>query len=69
MSNIEGGRSNLTLENLLKLQEVLDCPLSSFFVDVDKSIKADAYGLPVQSKAENLFSLDDLVQALMKMKK
>ena len=36
LSNIEGGRSNITLSNLLKLHDILGCSMASFFIDIDK---------------------------------
>ena len=35
LSNIERGRNIITLENLFKLSELLDCPVSEFFSEVD----------------------------------
>lgn len=61
MSNMEGGRSSVTLENLLKIHIALDCPVASFFVDID--------GAPAKNESDNMFSLDDLVAALTAMKK
>ena len=62
MSNIECGRSHCTLENLLKLSEVYNCPVRIFFADVDKEFddKKDAQGM---------FSIVDLAQALLSLKK
>lgn len=59
LSNIESGRSTVTLETLFKLQEVFGCPMKSFFADIDAE----------ERSAENSFTLDDLVAALMFMKK
>lgn len=33
MSNIERGRTGLTISNLLKIQQYLDCPIYAFFPD------------------------------------
>lgn len=35
MSNIERGRTGITLDNLLKIREVLGCKMADFFVDID----------------------------------
>ena len=31
LSNIENGRAGLTIPNLIKLHQILECPISSFF--------------------------------------
>jgi transcriptional regulator with XRE-family HTH domain len=61
MSNIESGRNNVTLENLFKLHEILECPMSSFFVDID--------GKEEVKDAKDVFSIEDLAQALILLKK
>ena len=40
LSNIENGRAGLTIPNLIKLHSLLECNMSSFFVDLDE--QADA---------------------------
>lgn len=65
LSNIESGRSNLTMENLFKLQELFDCPFSEFFVEVDKAMQKQEPPPPQPS----YFSLEDLTTALLAMKK
>lgn len=39
LSNIERGRNSVTLENLIKLQILLECPISEFFCDIEERIK------------------------------
>ena len=39
LSNIEGGRSNITLSNLLKLHDVLEASMADLFVDIDGEMK------------------------------
>ena len=58
LSNIESGRCSVTLDNLIKIHEVLGCPMRSFFVDID----GDEFGA-------DMFSLQELVQALVALKK
>ena len=41
LSNIERGRNSFTLETLFKLSELLECPVSEFFSDVDKNAEQD----------------------------
>ena len=45
LSNIERGRNSTTLELLFKLSDLLECPLSDFFVDVDKKKKQNELDL------------------------
>lgn len=35
MSNIECGRVSVTVQNLLKLHEILQCSMADFFKDID----------------------------------
>lgn len=62
MGNIERGRSHCTLENLIKLGEVFECPLREFFVDIDKEMDK-------AQEDKNLFSIMDLANALLQLKK
>ena len=41
LSNIERGRNSFTLETLFKLSELLECPVSEFFSNVDKNAEQD----------------------------
>lgn len=61
MSNIESGRNNVTIDNLYKLHEILECPMSSFFIDIDGKQQA--------KENKDVFSLEDLTQALILLKK
>ena len=58
LSNIESGRCSVTLDNLIKIHEALGGPMRSFFVDID----GDEFGA-------DMFSLQELVQALVALKK
>ena len=60
LSNIESGRCSITLDNLIKLHEVLDCPVRDFFVDIDKQYEPEP--------PENYFSLDELAGALVSLR-
>ena len=60
LSNMEAGRCSVTLENLIKLHEVLDCPMRDFFVDLD--------GEYDRKLPENYFSLDELAGALVSLR-
>lgn len=41
LSNIENGRAGLTIPNLIKLHQILEFPISSFFVDIEGEKEAD----------------------------
>ena len=58
LSNIESGRCNITLDNLIKLHEAFDCPMRDFFVDIDG---------PVQREGD-YFSLEELARALVSLR-
>ena len=60
LSNIESGRCSITLENLIKLHEVLDCPVRDFFVDIDKHY--------AQEPPKEYFSLEELAGALVSLR-
>ena len=60
MSNIENGRSHVTLENLFALHDILDVSMASFFVDIDGG----------KDFAENstFIDLSDMIDALLLIK-
>ena len=60
LSNIESGRCNVTLDNLIKLHDVLECPMRDFFVDLD--------GEYDKKLPEGCFSLDELAGALVSLR-
>ncbi len=66
LSNIESGRNNITLENLLKLHDVLQVQMADFFTDIDAQGKSSAAASGVDL---NAFSLEDFLQALISLKK
>jgi transcriptional regulator with XRE-family HTH domain len=57
LSNIEGGRSNITLSNLLKLHDVLEVPMSALFVDIDGEAKKQGNSDVDLEDVVKLFSL------------
>ncbi len=63
LSNIEGGRHSITLENLFKLQEVFACKMSDFFTDVDDSEVFD------KRKPKENFTLDEVIELMKMLKK
>ena len=65
LSNIESGRNNITLENLLKLHDVLQVPMADFFTDIDAQDKKNGLNGSLDLKS---FSVEDFLQALMSLK-
>ena len=63
LSNIECGRSNITLENLFALQDCFEVRMAAFFEDLDSSF------LQSQAKKETIVNLDDILNALQLIKK
>ena len=63
LSNIECGRSNITLENLFALQDCFEVRMEDFFEDLDSSF------LQGQAKKETIINLDDIKNALQLIKK
>ena len=62
MSNIESGRSNITLENLFAIHDVLNVSMASFFVDIDNDEKQDI------SEEKDYIGLSDMIDALLLIK-
>ena len=66
MSNIENGHSNITLENLFALHDILGVSMASFFVDIEE---INVTASQVQGRKEAVISLDDIINALKMIKK
>ncbi len=60
LSSIESGRCSTTVENLIKLHDVLECPMRDFFVDLD--------GEYDKKLPEGCFSLEELAGALVSLR-
>ena len=60
LSNIEGGRSNITLSNLLKLHDVLEVSMADLFVDIDGEMK---------KQSGNDVDIEDVVKLFELLKK
>ena len=60
MSNIENGRSHVTLENLFALHDILGVTMASFFVDIDGKQETD--------EAKAFIGLSDMIDALLLIK-
>ncbi len=67
LSNMESGRTAITIQNLFKIQKVLGCKMSDFFVDFD-----DETLKPVDVKksetARHTIELEDAVNILKLLK-
>lgn len=63
LCNIESGHSAVTLDKLLRLHDVFNCPMQDFFVDFEAPPEKP------EPKEEARFSLQELTAALMLMKR
>lgn len=61
LSNIENGRAGLTIPNLIKLHQVLQCPISEFFKDFEEEHS--------ESSAAGDITLEDIVELAKMLKK
>ena len=63
LSNMEAGRTAITIQNLFKIQKVLDCKMKDFFVDFDSSESVED-----KQVAKNGIDLEDAVNILKLLK-
>ena len=63
LSNIEGGRSAVTLENLFKLQEIFHCTMAEFFSEIDEDVRIKERG------AKDTFTMDEVMELMKVLKK
>ena len=63
LSNIEGGRSAVTLENLFKLQELFHCTMVEFFSEIDEDVRIKERG------AKDTFTMDEVLELMKALKK
>lgn len=63
LSNMESGRTAITIQNLFKMKEVFGCKMSDFFIDFDGD---QEQGLAVRegSATKKAIELEDAVQIL-----
>ena len=61
LSNIENGRAGLTIPNLIKLHQVLQCPISEFFKDFEEKSS--------ETSAASDITLEDIVELAKMLKK
>ena len=64
LSNIESGRTAITIQNLFKIRKILGCKMADFFVDFDGEVSAE------QGSANNgkAIELEDAVKILNLLK-
>lgn len=61
LSNMEAGRTAITIQNLFKIQKVLGCKMADFFVDFDVELEE-------KEEAKNSIKLEDALQILRLLK-
>ena len=64
LSNLESGRTAITLANLFRIKEVLGCKMADFFIDID----GDAKEVPAKNEEMAPQSSLDLKDALSILK-
>ena len=64
LSNMEAGRTAITLQNIFKMREVLGCKMADFFVDFDGEVSAE----PRPADTNNSIELEDAVKILKLLK-
>ncbi len=65
MSNMEAGRTAITVQNLFKIQKVLGCKMKDFFVDFDGE---EVVEVKQEEVAATGISLEDAVNILKLLK-
>ena len=66
LSNMESGRTAITLQNIFKMREVLGCKIADFFVDFDGEEQAAVdYDT---STSKHAIELDDAIKILKLLK-
>ena len=64
LSNMESGRTAITLQNIFKMREVLGCKIADFFVDFDGEVSAEHRN----ADTNNSIELEDAVKILKLLK-
>ena len=65
MSNMEAGRTAITVQNLFKIQKVLGCKMKDFFVDFDGE---EVVEVKQEKSATTGIALEDAVNILKLLK-
>ena len=66
LSNMEAGRTAITIQNLFKIQKVLGCKMSDFFVDFDGEEVIEVKG---SENGKSSIELEDALNILKLLKK
>ena len=64
LSNMESGRTAITLQNIFKMREVLGCKIADFFVDFDDEVSEEHRS----ADTNNSIELEDAVKILKLLK-
>ena len=64
LSNMESGRTAITLQNIFKMREVLGCKIADFFVDFDDEVSEENRN----AETNNSIELEDAVKILKLLK-
>ena len=67
LSNMEAGRTAITIQNLFKIQKVLGCKMADFFVDFDGEAE-DASDKNKESVSKSSLELEDALNILKLLK-
>ena len=64
LSNMESGRTAITLQNIFKMREVLGCKIADFLVDFDGEVSEENRN----AETNNFIELEDAVKILKLLK-
>ena len=64
LSNMEAGRTAITLQNIFKMREVLGCKMADFFVDFDGDENVERHS----ADTNNSIELEDALKILKLLK-
>ena len=64
LSNMENGRTAVTIQNLLKLRKILNCSMSDFFLDLEAPVEKKRE----EVKGKSAMELEDAVRILKLLK-
>jgi len=67
LSNMEGGRTAITTQNLFKMQEIMNCRMADFFVDFDGEVVQEVKESETGATAQGI-ELEDAVKILKLLK-
>ncbi len=66
LSNVESGRTAVTVQVLLKIHDVLGCKLADFFVDIDNEVEETV--MNEEQGAKQCIELEEAVKILKMLK-